>query len=307
MTSPYGPMVLIANPRAGKGKVGQRLPLVERILAEKGLDHRVVATEGPGHATLAAREALRGGTRFVVAVGGDGTVHEVVNGMISDDTPVVDGAILGVIAAGSGSDFVKTFGLPDDVAAACEHLEGANTYPIDVGRIMYAVSGGQEAVRYFPNIAEVGLGGAVCERAERLPRSLGRSRYFLGFWLTLPAFKPGDVRVEAGPHVYDGRAHNVVVANCQYYGGGMRISPKSWPGDGLLDVIVMTGPKSDAFTTLPKVYRGEHLPHPHMLEMKASRIRVDSDRPYRIEADGEVLGTTPVAFDIIRRPIALKI
>jgi len=307
MTSPYGPLVLIANPRAGKGKVGQRLPMIEHTLTDKGLDHRVVTTERPGHATLAAREALSNGTRFVVAVGGDGTVHEVVNGMISDDAPVVEGAILGVIAAGSGCDFVKTFGLPNDVAGACAYLEGANTISIDVGKITFAGSEGRETTRYFPNIAEVGLGGAVCARAERLPRNLGRSRYFLGFWLTLPLFKPDRVRVEAGPHVYEGRAHNVVVANCQYFGGGMRISPKSWPGDGLLDVIVMTGPKSDAFTTLPKVYRGEHLPHPNMLELKARRIRVEAGRPYRIEADGEVLGTTPVTFDIIRQPIALKI
>ena len=153
----------------------------------------------------------------------------------------------------------------------------------------------------------VGLGGAVCERAERLPRSLGRSRYFLGFWLTLPAFKPGDVRVEAGPHVYDGRAHNVVVANCQYYGGGMRISPKSWPGDGLLDVIVMTGPKSDAFTTLPKVYRGEHLPHPNMQELKAAVVRVEADRPLPIEADGEVLGVSPATFEVLPEAIRVKI
>ena len=87
----------------------------------------------------------------------------------------------------------------------------------------------------------------------------------------------------------------------------MRISPRSWPGDGLLDVLVMTGPKSDAFTTLPKVYRGEHLPHPNILEMKGRRISVEAERPYRIEADGEVLGTTPAKFEIVRQPIAVKI
>jgi diacylglycerol kinase (ATP) len=307
VTSPYGPMLVIANPRAGKGKVGRRLPEIERTLTEKGLDHRVVTTDGPGDATRAARRALEDGVRFLVAVGGDGTVHEVVNGMLVEDRPVAEGEILGVIAAGSGCDFVKTFGLPDDATKACDHLEGAGTYSIDVGRISYAGPDGSQTVRYFPNVAEVGLGGSVCERTERLPRSLGRSRYFLGFWLTLPRFRPGEVRVEAGESVYQGRAHNVVVANCQYFGGGMRISPRSWPGDGLLDVIVMTGPKSDAFTTLPRVYRGEHLPHPNMREMKSRRIRVEADRPYRIEADGEVLGTTPAAFDLIRQPIAVKI
>jgi diacylglycerol kinase family enzyme len=176
-----------------------------------------------------------------------------------------------------------------------------------VGKVTFRTDDGARATRYFPNIAEVGFGGAICERTERLPRRMGRSRYFVGFWLSLPSFKPVGVRVAASEHVYEGRAHNVVVANGQYFGGGMRISPRSRPGDGLLDVIIMTGPKSDAFTTLPKVYRGEHLPHPNMLEMRGRAITVDADVPYRIEADGELLGTTPATFELIRQPIAVKI
>lgn len=307
MTSPYGRLVVIANPHAGRGRVRERLPAIERALRERDLEYRLVETTGPAHATAAAREALEGGERFLVAVGGDGTVHEIVNGMIRDDRAVAEGAILGLIAAGSGSDFVKTFGLPeDDVARACEHLTGANTYTIDVGKITYR-DGGADVVRYFPNIAEAGLGGACVARAERLPRRLGGARYFVAFWLTLGRFRTATVSVRAGERTFDGRATNVVVANCQYYGGGMRISPRSWPGDGLLDVLVMHGPKSDAFTTLPKVYRGEHLPHPNMAELKARSITVETSEPYRIEADGEVLGTTPATFEIVRHAIAIKI
>lgn len=307
MSSPFGRLVVIVNPASGRGVVEQQLPLIERTLRSLDLDFRVVRTGGPGDATAAAREALLGGERFVVAVGGDGTVHEVVNGMIEHDKPLIEGAILGVIAAGSGCDFVKTFGLPDDAVRACSYLDGANTYTIDVGKITYRSDEGTEMVRYFPNIAEAGLGGEVVARAAALPRRMGRSRYFFGFWLTLPRFKPARVDVQAGPKSYQGRANNVVVANCQYYGGGMRISPRSYPGDGFLDVLVMKGPKSDAFTTLPKVYRGEHLPHPNMLELKAKRISIESERPFRIEADGEVLGTTPAVFEVIRHPIAVKI
>src|SRR5207253_8865670 len=136
------------------------------------------------------------------------------------------GEVLGVIPAGSGCDFVKTFGLPDDVEQACAHLLGPNTMSIDVGKVTYNDQHGAPATRYFPNVAEAGLGGAVCERTERLPRGMGRSRYFLGFWLTLPLFAPTTVRVDSGQYAYEGRAHNVVVANGQYFGGGMRISPR---------------------------------------------------------------------------------
>lgn len=307
MGSPFGELTVIVNPHAGKRRVGQEIPELERTLQSKGLDYRLLLTQGPGDATRMAREALESGGRFLVAVGGDGTVHEVVNGMFAEGKPVVEGAVLGVVAAGSGCDLIRTFGLPGDATRACGHLKGENTYPMDVGKVTYTADG-HEAVRYFPNIAEAGLGAAVAMRAERLPRSLGRSRYFFGFWLTLPRFKLANVRVEADRKSYEGPAYNVVVANCQYYGGGMKISPRSYPGDGVLDVLVMKGPKSDSFTTLPKVYRGEHVPHPHIAELKAKEaVRVEADRPLPIEADGEILGTTPATFEVLAQPILMKL
>ena len=304
-------MVLVANPRAGRGRAAAHLPDIEDELRSRGLVHRVVLTEGPGHATVATREAIDGGERFIVAVGGDGTIHEVVNGMIEDDEPLLPNLVLGAVSAGSGADFVKTFGLPDNAVAAAAHLDGSNTHPIDLGKVTCRSTASPPGVdpvaRYFANIAEVGLGAAVVSRAERLPRRLGGSRYFLGFWLTLPGYRRARVKVEADRRGYEGRVHNVVVANGQFYGGGMRISPRSWPGDGFLDVLVMKGPKSDAFTILPKVYRGEHLPHRNIVELRARRLRVEGEGDLPIEADGEVVGMTPATFEVIPRAIQLKI
>ena len=307
MSGPFGDPVVVANPKAGKGRVGEHLSDIERRLRARGFDPRMVTTQQPGDAVTATRRALQDGDTFIVAVGGDGTVHEVVNGMFEDGKTIVPQPLLGVIPAGSGCDFVKTFGLPDDVAGACAHLDGTNIFPIDVGKVTFVDHDGGAQVRYFPNIAEVGLGGAVVARAAKLPRSLGRSVYFFGFWLTLPRFKRFTVTVEADSKSFQGGAYNVVVANGQFYGGGMRISPRSWPSDGMLDVIVMTGPKSDSFTTLPKVYRGEHLPHPNMRELKASTVRVEADRPLPIEADGEMLGLSPATFEVVPEAIRVKI
>ena len=306
MASPFGPLVLIANPRSGHGQVGRELPEVERQLQARKLRYRIVITEYPGHATALARGALEGGERFLVAVGGDGTVHEVVNGMLAGDRPVDDGAVLGVVAAGSGSDFVRTFGLPGDAIRAIRHLEGENLYALDVIRAEYRADG-RSGVRYVPNIAEVGLGAAVVARADRLSRGYGRSRFFLGFWLTLSRYRPCQVTVRSGRKEFSGKANNVVVANCQFYGGGMRISPRSYPGDGILDVQISTGPKSEAFTLLPKVYRGEHLPHPHIEELRGRVIAVDAERPLPVEGDGEVLGTTPATFSVLPQVLRLKI
>jgi diacylglycerol kinase (ATP) len=306
VTSPFGPLVLIANPRAGRGKVDAALPRVERVLRDEGLDYRIVRTTHPGHATEAARDALRNGERFLVAAGGDGTVHEVVNGMILNGTATAPDAVLGVVAAGSGCDFVRTFGLPGDAGPAASRLAGDRVRVIDVG-IVTCTYEDAERTRYFVNIAEAGLGGAVVARTARLGRFLGAARYASGFWLTLPGFRPAPVRLDADGQASTWRAFNVVVANCSFYGGGMRISPKSDPGDGLLDVLVMTGPKSDAFSTLPKVYRGTHLPHRNIAELRAGRIRLDSGRPFPVEADGEIVGTTPVSFGIIPGVIRLKV
>jgi diacylglycerol kinase (ATP) len=306
MSSPFGPLVLIANPRAGRGRVGATMPEVERSLRDQGLEYRIVRTGRPGDATRAARDALGAGERFIVAMGGDGTVHEVVNGMIEDDRPILPDPVLGVIAGGSGSDFVRTFGLPGDAAWAAGYLSGDAASPLDVGKVTYRM-GRAEASRYFPNVAEAGLGGAVVARAARLPRALGTSQYFFAFWMVLPKFRSTILRMEADDHVFEGRAHNLVVANCMYYGGGMQISPRSKADDGLLDVLVMVGPKSDAFTLLPKVYRGSHLPHRNIVELKGRRVRVETQDPFHIEADGEVLGSTPATFEIIPRPILLKV
>ncbi|HEX2196390.1 MAG TPA: acylglycerol kinase family protein, partial [Actinomycetota bacterium] len=153
MSSVFGPMTLICNARSGKGGVGQALPEVRANLDRRELEHKVRFTEGRGHATQIAREELEAGTRFLVAMGGDGTVHEVVNGMIADDRPVNAEAVLGVVAAGTGSDFIKTFGLPAMPAHAVAHLDGPESFPIDIGKITY-VQDGAEVVRYFPNIAE---------------------------------------------------------------------------------------------------------------------------------------------------------
>ena len=285
MTSPFGPLVVIANPRAGRGKVGAHLVEIERLLTDAGLSYRIVRTTHPGHATEAARDALDRGERYLGAAGGDGTVHEVLNGMIAGDRPVAG-----------------------DAVEAARHLAGDAVRLIDVAKVTFRPNPGRaEVTRYFANIAEAGLGGAVVDRTLRLPGFLGGAKYFCGFWLTLPGFRPGTVRLDADGQEFAGRAFNVVVANCRFYGGGMQISPKSDPCDGALEVLVMIGPKSDAFTTLPKVYRGTHLPHRHITELRASRVRIEADPPLEIEADGEILGTTPATFEVIPGAIRVKV
>lgn len=288
-------LLVIANGRGPARALDRAIGELRRL----GLAPRVVRTTGPGHATRAASEAVRAGTRLVVAAGGDGTVHEVANGLLADGG--AGDTVLGVLPMGSGSDFVRTFRIPRTPVRAARRLASGEVRRIDVGLIRF--DSGES--RYFVNIAEAGLGGSVVARAAALPGFLGPARYLAAFCLVLPRFETGRARVAAGDAGTDRPTLNVVIANCQYYGGGMRISPRSSPDDGALDVLVMTGPKRVACTTMPRVFLGRYLPHPHVTEMAGTTVRVAGDVRYLVEADGELLGTTPATFEII--PGALKI
>jgi YegS/Rv2252/BmrU family lipid kinase len=304
--SPFGSLAVIANPHAGEGRVGRELSALERSLTERGLEYSLQVTDGPGDATRLAADAMDAGVRFLVAVGGDGTIHEVVNGMFRDGRPIVDDPVLGLVPAHSGCDLVRSFGLPGDVDAACGHLIGDNTYPFDVVKVAYVGADGEPAIRYSVNLAEIGFGAALAARIARRP---GRVPSFMAFWSTFARTRVRDVRIAADRNVYEGPAFNVIVGNAQFSSGGVRLSPHSFPGDGVADVLVFTGPRSDAYTLLPAIYRhGDHVPHPHIHEMRAKiRVSVDAARPLPIVADGEVLGTTPASFQMVPRSILLKL
>ena len=306
MSTAFGPIVLICNARSGRGGVGKALPDVTAELARRGLEYEVRQTQHAGHATEIARDVVSGGGRFVVAVGGDGTVHEVVNGMIENDKPVNPEAAMGVVAAGTGSDFIKTFGLPASPRDAVRHLDGDQSFPIDIGKIVYQQDGA-EVTRYFANIAEVGLGAAVVARAARLPRWLGPTVYLVAFWLTMRKHKPAVVDVDLVDRHYEGRMNNLVVANCQFFGGGMKIAPKAAPTDALLDIQIEHARKKEAIAMMPKVFKGQHVPHPDIEEAKRVRCSITADRDLPIEADGEVLGHTPASFEVLPEIVKLKV
>lgn len=307
--SAFGPLAVIADPRAGGGRVADEVPTLRRELDALGLEHAVWLAEGPGDATRRTRAALDEGYRYVVAVGGDGTVQDVVNGLFRDEEPIAQDPVLGVVAAHSGCDLVRSFGLPGDVVAASRHLVGATTYPLDLVRIVATGADGERMVRYSHNLAEVGLGAAAIRDASRLPAWAGRARRFVGFWSALARTKVTQVKIDADRRTYEGPAFNVVVANAQFSGGGMRLSPRSFPGDGVLDALVFRGPRSDAYTMLPRIYRhGDHVPDPHIHEMHARiRVAVAAARPLPVVADGEPLGTTPATFQMLPGKVRLKL
>ena len=295
--------VLVVNPRAGRGRVGRELPRLVATLTEAGAEPTVLTTQHPGHAIDLAREAARGGAETVVAVGGDGTVNEVVNGLIAEDRPVGTAA-LGVVAAGSGADFARSFAYPPHTGTSLRGIIG-DTVPLDVGKLSYATPAGT-VTRYFVNIAETGMGAATVKAADRLPRRLGKVRYLVAFWPTLARFHPCAVSITAGEERYVGRAHTAIIANARYFGGGMHISPHSDPADGVADLQVNIGPKRQAFTLIPRIYKGQHLPNPRIVQLTGRSGMIETEHPMPVEADGELLGSTPLRFEILPGVLRLR-
>jgi diacylglycerol kinase family enzyme len=309
VTSPFGALAVIVDPTAGEGRVAAEVGAVERALAHRGLEHRILVAEAPGDVSRLATAALDEGYRYLAAVGDDGTVQDVVNGMFRDGRTIVDSPVLAVMAAGSGCDLVRSFGLPGDVDGASSHLMGENTYELDVMKITARGRNGATEVRYAHNVAEVGLHASATAKAAAFPRWMGNGRRFVGFWAAYAGTRRAvlDVVVDGRPQQH--RAWSVIVGNGQFADGGLRLSPRSFPGDGVLDALLFTGPKSDAYRLLPRIFRhGDHVPDPGIKELRARvALRIDGPRPLPVVADGSVLGTTPVTFEVVPRQILLKL
>jgi diacylglycerol kinase (ATP) len=308
MASPFGTIRLIANPRAGRGKDAV-LPQLRDALDARGLDHELALSTYAGHSVELARQAVEeDGIRFVVAVGGDGTVHEVVNGMVDPVSgPRATDLVLGVVPAGSGSDFARTFGLDASPEQLAARLDGGAVRTIDIGTVEVTGADGATRASCFANIAEVGYGAQVTEAAARYPRWVGSVRYLFAVFGVIRHFQRQPVQLRIDGQPMSAELCNVVVANCRYFGGNMHVAPDAEPDSGAFRVQLWPGRPRDVFLMTPKIKAGKHLGDPRMHFTTGSRIQVTSDDPILVEADGEVLGTTPVAFGLLPKALAVKI
>ena len=233
-------------------------------------------------------------------MGGDGTANLIVNALMAHRTEVTP--TLAILPAGSGSDFVRTFALPRRIEEAAAHLTTDTVYPCDVGRLS-----GAFGERYFLNVADIGVAAASVRMTERLPRFMGGARYAVGFWLTLAGFPTKNVKLSAGKRSYEGTAINVVIANGQYFGGGMNVAPNATVMDGMFDIQVFAGPRRLAFSVMPKVIRGTHIQHKAVKRFVAASFTLECEPEWPVEADGELLGHGPITGEIVPQALDFKI
>ena len=295
-------VVFLVNPAAENGAAGRRWPELAHQAAALGLRGDALLSERQGHLTELAREAASDAD-LLVAVGGDGTVHEVVNGIAGLDVE------LALIPRGTGGDFVRTYRIPRKLARAVDVALNGRTREIDLGRVRYRGWDGSDGEALFANVASAGMSGAVAKRANETSKALGGKASYA--WATLAVFarwRNGEVTARVDGEEHAGSMLDVIVANGRYLGGGMKMTPDAEPDDGRFDVLLIGDvTKRDLIVTLPKIYRGTHLPHPKATLLRGTTVEVDAPEPLPVELDGEQPGTTPVRFEIVPRALRLRV
>jgi YegS/Rv2252/BmrU family lipid kinase len=290
--------LVVANPYAGRRReIEQR---TRRALDAQGIVAEIVAPYGETEVRACIDEAVASGRDRVVAVGGDGTINLVVGALMQhqwEHPPT-----LGVLPAGSGSDFVRTFGISQRMEEAARHLNGDQVYRSDVGLLR-----GSWGERHFINVADAGVLAALVQRSESLPRWLGSVRYHVALALVYPRFPQAEIRLVTSRQTYEGPAMLVVFGNAQFFGGGWNIAPRATVVDGLFDLQVFNASKRDVPRLWLRAKSGDHLRDKKVRRFTADRFTLETDPVWPVEADGEFFGTGRVEGEILAGAINIKI
>jgi YegS/Rv2252/BmrU family lipid kinase len=240
----------------------------------------------------------------LIVVGGDGSVNEVVNGVVG-----ADGVELAIIPRGTGWDFVRTLGIPRDLDGAIEVALRGELREVDAGAVTYRTWAGEESRAYFANVASAGISGAIAQRANESSKALGGKVSY--YWATLSVFfgwQTGEMSVAVDGETRSGRMIDAMVCNGRFLGGGMMMCPGAEPDDGLFDVMLIGDvTKRDLAFVLPKTYKGKHLPHPRLELLRGHTVTIDAAEPLPLELDGEQPGTTPARFELLPRALRIRV
>ena len=283
---------IIVNPYAGRWKAKVAIPDIERACHEIGLDYELAVTEGPEHGIELAREAALAGFSPVVSAGGDGSISEVVNGLMQaagDEVSVP----FGVIPLGSADDFADMLGLVKDVTAACRTILAGHTRVVDVG----CVNG-----RFFDNNSAIGLEPMVTITQAAMKRVKGTPRYILAALKTILGHRPWHVRLVWDDGEYEGPAALVSVGNTRRTGGAFWMTPRAEPDDGWLDFVFTERlGRLELLRLLPTTFDGSHVERPEVSYARTTRLTIECDPPTPVQADGELfdLSATHIEYTVL--------
>ncbi|MFC2074864.1 diacylglycerol/lipid kinase family protein [Bdellovibrionota bacterium] len=290
--------VFIINPTSGAGRSGRVWKELKSKADELFPGSEQFITERKHHATELARKAVKEGAKRIISVGGDGTHHEVVNGLFENRQPINPEIILGTLSMGTGGDFIRTLKISREPEEALNQFKYGRTVKADIGHVEYEEEDGKRGERFFINVCSFGLSALTVNLVNRAPKFLGgKATFFLGAIASMIGYKSKGMQIEIDDQgqIFDDRAVIVAVANGKCFGGGLHISPNSRVDDGKLDLVLVKHlSKPNLMVKFPKVYGGNHIGLPWVKEQKITTLRATpKDKNVFIEADGEEAGKLP--------------
>ena len=305
--------VVVVNPNSQGGKLGKRWPVLADTLG-RAFPFDDVHTKGPGDATGLTRDALRAGAERIVAIGGDGTINEVINGFFVDGLAIAPNASFALIPFGTGGDFRRTLEIPLEPSEAAAVIKANHTRLIDVGKLEFVATNGTKALRMFANIASFGVSGVVDRLVNESGKKLGRMSFA---WATArAAWSYKNQRVQL---IFDGDTkgrvettiNTVAVANGKYFGGAMMVAPNAEVDDGQFDVVAMGDfGFGDLVTSGRRLYKGTHLAMDKVTVRRARTVEAEPIEPsavVELDVDGEPLGRLPARFTMIAGAVKMVV
>lgn len=309
--------LLVVNPRSGGGSTartfGAMRGTIERALGAV----EVAMTERPGHGIDLARQGALAGHPLVIAVGGDGTVHEVVNGLMQARSggygTKAEGTQLGIIGQGTGGDFRKTLGLEHRLDRYVEAIASGKQRAIDVGKF----TGGGKTGHYFVNILSVGMGGLVDRYVEGSSRFFGgKAAYFGASLRALLNARLGNVRCtvtsDGNTEEHHLRSFMIAICNGRFFGGGMKVAPMAEIDDGAFDIIALGATSKLGFAmTSGSIYSGEHIGHAGTVHLRGQKVKLDlmnedARSAFLLDVDGEPMGSLPLEIEVLPKALTLR-
>ncbi|MBU7015194.1 MAG: diacylglycerol kinase family lipid kinase [Theionarchaea archaeon] len=287
-------ILAIVNPVAGR--TCKYWPAIKSVFRDMEYDFEVQHTEERGHATAIAAE--NNGFDVIASVGGDGTLNEIINGIMGRDI------VLSVIPTGTGNDFVKSAGLVSDCIAASRSISQDVVRSVDAGCVTF--SGGK---RYFIGVAGMGFDGLVSKTTSQVTKpKMGTVPYVMGILKHLADYRSIDVSLTVDDVHIDQKVMFVDVANGKYVGAGMNIAPHAEVDDGLFDIIVIGDlSRLESLVKLPTLYRGTHLNNPKVGAFRGRHVELHSHQPLSIHVEGEYIGDTPATFHMYEKALKFSV
>lgn len=296
---------VIINPKAGNGKAKTKWPKIEMLLKQYKFSFEFAFTDFKSHSTELVKNAINKGFEKIICVGGDGTIHHVVNGIMLQNRCESSSITLGVIAIGTGNDWVKTYNIPKAIEKAIQIIKNEKTCFQDVGKINFTDSKNPSV--YFNNLAGIGFDGYVAKTAESL-KYFGKFAYLIATLKSFFFYKNIKVTIKLKDKICDLNALMVIVGLCEFSGGGMRLTNKPIVNDGLFDISVLKDfTKWDIIKQINKLYSGKigSIKKVKVFKVNSLKIKPKKNKFCFIQADGEVFSSETIEISLYKKAIKL--